>query len=100
IYEELTALAEGKREEQKQFKHNIHVCTAASCLSSNAGKVKTALEAEVKARGLEQCCKVKGVGCMGLCAAGPLVSVPEQEKMFQTVTPVDAAAIVDSAVED
>ena len=100
IYEELTALAEEKREEQKQFKHNIHVCTAASCLSSNADKVKTALESEVKARGLEQCCKVKGVGCMGLCAAGPLVSVPEQEKMFQTVTPVDAAAIVDSAVED
>jgi bidirectional [NiFe] hydrogenase diaphorase subunit len=62
--------------------------------------VKTQLESELKQRGLESCCKVKGVGCMGLCAAGPLVASDTNEKMFQAVTPADAAAIIDSVVDD
>ena len=55
---------------------------------------------KLKQRGLETCCKVKGVGCMGLCAAGPLVSADANEKMFQNVTPGDAAAIIDAVVDN
>ena len=70
---------------------------AASCLSSHSDQVKSALEADVKARGLEQKCKVKGVGCMGLCAAGPLVETRGATRtMYQNVTPEDAPAIVSS----
>ena len=75
----------------------MRVCVAASCLSSRSGEVKSALESEVKAHGLEHKCKVKGVGCMGLCAAGPLVEVYSgKATMYQAVVPEDAGAIVES----
>src|SRR6201993_1789715 len=97
--EELHEIAEKEREKQSQYQHRIHVCTAAPCLSQRSDQVKAGLEKEIESRGLKECCQVKGVGCMGLCAAGPLVSVPSQERLYQNVQPGesgDAAAIVDS----
>ncbi|HZO99737.1 MAG TPA: (2Fe-2S) ferredoxin domain-containing protein, partial [Terriglobia bacterium] len=73
--EELGEIAATQEESQRQYKHRIHVCTAAGCLSSGSDKVKEALNKEVNSRGLEKQCLVKGVGCMGLCASGPLISV-------------------------
>jgi bidirectional [NiFe] hydrogenase diaphorase subunit len=69
--EELGEITAKQEEAERQYKHRLHVCTAAGCLSSGSDKVKAALEKEVKDRGLEHQCKVKGVGCMGLCANGP-----------------------------
>jgi bidirectional [NiFe] hydrogenase diaphorase subunit len=99
-HEELGNVAVKAREAEGQYKHTIKVCMAAGCLSSHADQVKAEIEREVKHRGLDQCCKVKGVGCMGLCAAGPLVADKNNEKMFQGVTASDAAAIVDAVVDD
>ena len=95
--DELQEIAEQQREAEAPFEHRVQVCVAASCLSSRSDQVKNALEADVKARGLEHRCKVKGVGCMGLCAAGPLVEARGKHRtMYQNVTPEDAAAIVES----
>ncbi len=93
--EELKEIAEKEFEAAAPFANTVHVCVAASCLSSRSGEVKTALETEVKAQGLEHKCKVKGVGCLGLCAAGPLVEVSgERRVMYQAVVPEDASEIV------
>ena len=97
-HEELANIAVKARETEGKYEHTIKVCMAAGCLSSHADEVKTQIEQEVKHRGLEQCCKVKGVGCMGLCAAGPLVADGKNEKMFQNVAASDAVAIVDAVV--
>jgi bidirectional [NiFe] hydrogenase diaphorase subunit len=95
--EELKQIAEAELEAVAPLEHTVRVCVAASCLSSRSDQAKTALESEVKAHGLEHKCKVKGVGCMGLCAAGPLVDVHgEQSTMYQSVTAEDAPAIVES----
>jgi len=99
-HEELVNVAVKAREAEGEYKHTIKVCMAAGCLSSHADQVKAEIEQEVKHRGLEKCCKVKGVGCMGLCAAGPLVADKNNEKMFQSVTGSDAAAIVDAIVDN
>jgi bidirectional [NiFe] hydrogenase diaphorase subunit len=58
--------------------------------------VKDALEKEVTGRGLEGHCKVRGVGCLGLCAEGPLVNVESKGEatMYQHVTPQDAPDLV------
>jgi bidirectional [NiFe] hydrogenase diaphorase subunit len=97
--EELRNIAREETERHKQFKHRIHVCVAAGCLSSRSDQVKIGLEAELHERGLEKTCQVKGVGCMGLCAAGPLVMVDNQI-MYQNVQPVvdgpDCAELIDS----
>jgi len=95
--EELKQIAEAEQEAVAPLENTVRVCVAASCLSSHSDQVKAALQSEVKARGLEYKCRVKGVGCMGLCAAGPLVEVAgEGSTMYQAVTPEDATAIVGS----
>ena len=98
--EELREIAQTEREKQSKFKHRIHVCTAAACLSQKSDQVKLDLEKQVKERGSTESCHVKGVGCMGLCAAGPLVEVASQGRLYQNVQPGeehhDAADIVDS----
>ncbi|MGC8742164.1 MAG: NADH-quinone oxidoreductase subunit NuoF [Candidatus Sumerlaeaceae bacterium] len=94
--EDLEQLAQARREELSQYRHRICVCLAAGCLSSGADKVKAALEAAVKERGLEKDVLVKGVGCMGPCAAGPLVAVDIDGVVYHDVTPEDVPAILDS----
>jgi bidirectional [NiFe] hydrogenase diaphorase subunit len=99
-HEDLNNIALKAQDANMKYEHTINVCVAASCLSSHADQVKTALEQDVKKRGKENCCRVRGVGCMGLCAAGPLVSADKSQKMYQAVTPVDAESIVDNVLED
>jgi len=94
--EELGNVAEAEKKLQAGYEHTINVCMAAGCLSSQADKVKEELEAKVKAAGKETCCKVRGVGCMGLCAAGPLVQIQKTGTMYQGVKPEHAGPIVDS----
>ncbi|MFN8632653.1 MAG: NuoF family protein [Chloroflexota bacterium] len=94
--EELTSMAEAEQAAQRKARQRIQVCVAAGCLSSQSDQVKSAIEAEVKQRGLGATCAVKGVGCMGLCSAGPLVSVAPSGVMYRGVSPADAAEIVDT----
>ena len=72
--EELEQIAEEERARHAGFKHTVNVCVAAGCQSCQSESVKSALEQELAARPIQGGCQVKGVGCMGLCAEGPLVS--------------------------
>lgn len=92
--EELQKVAIIEQESQEQYDHRIHVCMAAGCLSNRADLVKQQLEKQIAANGLERRCTVKGVGCMGLCAAGPLVSIQPKGIMYQEVKPTDAPDII------
>jgi len=94
--EELRQIAQNEREKQAQYKHRIYVCVAAGCLSSGSDQVKIGLETEIAERGLQNSVQVKGVGCMGLCAAGPLISVETEGKMYQNLKPADAGEIIES----
>jgi bidirectional [NiFe] hydrogenase diaphorase subunit len=71
---------------------SAHVCMAAGCLSMQADTVFDSLCERVTARGLTDVA-VKRVGCLGLCAAGPLVAVPETERLFDHVAAGDDAAL-------
>jgi bidirectional [NiFe] hydrogenase diaphorase subunit len=98
--DDLADLAEQYREATADVTREVRVCVAASCQSSGAGPVFDALAAELGDSRPD--CKVKGVGCMGLCSAGPLVSVAhkddrlEETTLYRDVTPGDAADIVAS----
>ena len=98
---DLEKLAQTVTEEQnaqQQYEHHINVCMAAGCLSSHSDKIKDALEEEVETHGHSECCQVKGVGCLGLCGNGPLVSVDDH--LYQGVQPEDAKEIVESVGDD
>jgi bidirectional [NiFe] hydrogenase diaphorase subunit len=94
--EDLEGIAKIEKERQEGFRHRINVCIAAGCLSCQSGLVREALEKEVGRRGMENWCLVKGVGCLGLCAAGPLISVEPDGVYYQGVTVSDVSEILDS----
>jgi bidirectional [NiFe] hydrogenase diaphorase subunit len=91
--EELDDIARKEREAQERFPHCVNVCVAAGCLSCHSDAVKEALTKEAASCGLDGQCQVKGVGCMGLCSEGPLVSVSTGH-LYQHVAATDAGAIL------
>jgi (2Fe-2S) ferredoxin len=72
---------------------------AASCLAARADEIVDRLVDGVTAAGLGDIA-VKRVGCLGLCAAGPLVEIPETGRLFERVTPDDVAPVVADLAAD
>ncbi len=70
-----------------------HVCQAAGCLSSQSVEVARQVAERLRGRGVTDV-GVKRVGCLGLCAAGPLIHIPETGEMIGEVT-VDSKALDD-----
>ncbi len=93
--EELEQIGEDERASQGLFPHRVKVCVAAGCISCQSLNTKEAIDKEIASRGWEKKCQSKGVGCMGLCAEGPLVST-SAGTLYQHVTPADAGEILDS----
>ena len=93
--EDLEQIAENERAEQGRFTQRVNVCVAAGCLSCQSQSVKDALDQEVNQRGTKDRCQVKGVGCMGLCSEGPLVST-SAGVLYKKVEAADGPAILDS----
>lgn len=99
VHEEFQQIADKEHATAEAFTHTVRVCTAAGCLSSQSDQLKKNLESLTNENGHKGHCKVKGVGCMGLCSAGPLVSVETKGKdpvLYREVKPEDAGEIVAS----
>jgi len=94
--DELQKIAQAERDAQAKYQHKVHVCTAAGCLSSQSDQVKEALRREAQESGMHGDTLVKGVGCMGLCSAGPLVAVDGDPALYTNVKPEDASDILRS----
>jgi bidirectional [NiFe] hydrogenase diaphorase subunit len=92
--EELENIAQTERKAQANISRTVNVCVAAGCLSCQSQSVKDALDKEVGRRETATSCKIKGVGCMGLCAEGPLVST-DNGTLYKRVSPTDAVALLD-----
>ena len=92
--DELRKIADTERQAQHKFQHHVCVCIAAGCLSSGGDLVRDAIKKEVAETGMSHEVLVKGVGCMGLCSAGPLVAVETAGQTFANVTPEQAPDIV------
>ena len=72
-----------------------NICQAASCLSARSDQVLDGLADQVTGAGLTDVA-VRRVGCLGLCAAGPLVEVPETGRLFERVDPGDLGGLVEA----
>jgi len=93
--EDLARIMDEENQLKKSQPHQIHVCVAAACLSAHSERLKEDFVKEVKRRGIEHECKVKGVGCLGLCAQAPLVSVESEGVLYHNVTSRDVPRIVE-----
>ncbi|NEQ97412.1 MAG: NADH-quinone oxidoreductase subunit L [Cyanothece sp. SIO2G6] len=89
---ELHAMAE--QEQLRRKPHRIRYCTSAGCVSAGAIAVKDGLKAAVKDGKLDNEIEISSVGCMGLCARGPLVKVEPSEIFYENVTAEQAASVV------
>jgi bidirectional [NiFe] hydrogenase diaphorase subunit len=74
---------------------SAYVCEAVSCLSARSHDITVGLGEAVAEAGLTDVA-IQRVGCIGLCAAGPLVRIPETGHLFRQVRPDDLAEIVDA----
>jgi len=92
--EELDQIAESTRAEYAKFDHEINVCMGTGCLSQHSGELKDALAKAVVAQGKNAF--VRRTGCMGLCAAGPLVLVDPEETLYQHLNASHAESIASS----
>ncbi|MGH7866743.1 MAG: NAD(P)H-dependent oxidoreductase subunit E, partial [Candidatus Dormibacteraceae bacterium] len=92
--ERLEQIAQSERDLQAQFVDGVNVCVATGCLASQSQSVKEALNNQATNRGMDKHCKIKGVGCLGLCSEGPLVST-RSGALYKRVTSADAGDILD-----
>ena len=96
--DDLAEKAEEFRSRNAAIRTEVRVCVAAACQASGSLPVLDALTKENQ----ETSCKVKGVGCMGLCSAGPMVAIAEKEAdiahsvLYREVKPDDAAEVLAS----
>ena len=72
---------------------SAYVCEAASCMSMQAHDITVRLGELIGEAGLDDVL-IKRVGCLGLCAAGPLVEIPQTGRLFEHVSPDDVDGIV------
>jgi len=89
------AVSEESRE--TPVRAHAYVCEAASCMSAQSHDITSRLGEQAAAAGLTDVV-VKRVGCLGLCAAGPLVEIGETGQLFERVKP-DAVEPIVSALE-
>ena len=93
--DELKQIATTAREEQAKFDNDINICMGTGCLSQHSDQIRDVLTKSVAALGKNAF--VRRTGCMGLCAAGPLLLVSsrngEEDILYQHVQSSDADAI-------
>ncbi len=92
--EELQHLADEHQAHLESFAHRILVCAGLGCPRNE--EIIAALRRVVSEQGLEERILVRKVGCMGICALGPMVLIQPGEISYQTVHPDDATEIVES----
>ena len=83
-----------ERELAARKKIVLRCCMAAGCTSSDSKNVKERLERAVAEAGLQNEVEVRGVGCMKLCCAGPLVQVDPDTTLYANVTAESAPSII------
>lgn len=72
--DELQELAAKKRDLKRNSHEELRVCIGSSCAALNSDVFLKDLKKEVKEQKLEERCKVKGVGCNGLCSEAIMVA--------------------------
>jgi len=71
------------------------ICSGTGCHASGGDAVSAAIEAEIKAVGLDREVKIVHTGCFGLCALGPIMIIYPEGSFYAQVKPEDCKEIVD-----
>ncbi len=78
-----------------QYKFQALVCGGAGCISSNCGAVQEALTAALEQNNLTNEVQVSVTGCMGVCAAGPVLLIQPEGIFYAEMTPEKVTEVVE-----
>jgi len=92
--ESLEAIKGSYLNTQKGWKHEVLICGGAGCVSSNCMLIQNALSDALEKYGLTDSVHVMITGCMGTCAAGPVILVCPGEIFYTELTPEKVDEIV------
>ena len=79
--------------QQAGFTRRVLVCGGAGCVSCHCQEVKDALDASLSALDLTDQVQVLVTGCIGLCAAGPILVVEPEGVLYTNMTPERVAEV-------
>mgnify|MGYP001015255622 CR=1 FL=1 len=82
-------------EKRKSFKRQVLVCGGAGCISSHCGEVQEALKKSLADHQLESEVEILVTGCMGTCAAGPVLLVEPDGIFYTAMNPQKVADLVE-----
>ena len=77
------------------FRANLMICGGTGCMAGGGLKVKQALDAELRKKGLEEEINIVITGCNGFCAQGPIMTVYPDGTFYEKLTPEDVPQIVE-----
>ncbi len=105
--ETLEEMAAKERAAASEIPVRLNVCASTSCLSRGADELTKTLNKQLRTAKQTKQCKVRSVGCMGLCAKGPMVEIecpakpaddPESRQLLRGVTVEDADELLEHAM--
>lgn len=92
--DDLQAIKDAYLKQQSSWKHQVLVCGGAGCISSHCQEVQDALKSAIEANGLADTVHVIVTGCMGTCAAGPVLLIEPEGIFYTSMTPERTADMV------
>ena len=95
---DLKKIAKAFGDEQGKYSRHVYVCGGGGCISTGCVATRDAVAEYIAGNGLEETVGMTFVGCMGLCALGPVMIVEPEGVFYTKVTPKMAQEIVESHV--
>ncbi len=92
---QLDSITSAFNAKEQAYDKIIRVCCGTGCITSGANRVLEGVLTAVEREGLSSKVLVKKTGCHGLCERGPIVTLGNDEILYQSVGKRDVAADVD-----
>lgn len=86
--------------ETEKYKNQILICGGAGCISSDCAAVKEAVIEQINSLSLDKEVRVYETGCMGTCAAGPVMLILPDRIFYTKLTPEIAKKVVKAHIVD
>jgi NADH-quinone oxidoreductase subunit F len=96
LKERKTAAADAFNGSEKTKTTEICLCAGAGCIASGSLELKKALLEAMNENGVQV--PVKETGCLGPCAAGPVIKMLPGNVYYEQLTPADAKRIVEEHI--
>ncbi len=94
----LTEIKDSFIKQNSVYQHHILVCGGGGCISTNCEATKTAVAETIEELGLSDKVKITFTGCMGICAAGPVMIIEPAGILYTFVNPAKAKEIVNAHI--